>query len=287
VKALAELRHFPKFVKLSHSVFALPFGLAALLLAARGFPGWRTLSLVVGAVITARFAAMAFNRVADVKYDALNPRTAGRHLPSGQMSLSTAWGLVAAGSLLFVGIAVSINEPAAWLSPVALAIILGYSFTKRFTSLSHFWLGAALALAPLGAWISVRNELADPVPWLLALAVMLWVAGFDMIYALQDEAFDRTHGLHSMVVSLGPSKTLILVLVLHLAMLGMLLGIGILLRAGTPYFLGLLVVAASLAWEQWLIRQPDPAKLQLAFLQANALASFGYLAAVTAEIFLR
>ncbi len=285
VKIFQELRHFPEFVKLSHSVFALPFGLAAMILAASGFPDWRTFLLIIGATVTARFAAMAFNRVVDAKYDAANPRTTERHLPSGRMSMFTAWLIVATGAILFMAISVWINHLAGILSPVALLVIFGYSFTKRFTRFSHFFLGAALGLAPLGAWVAVQNSLANFAPWLLALAVICWAAGFDMIYALQDEEFDRTHRLYSMVVNLGPQRTLVLVLVFHLIMFIILIVLGFILELHWSYFAGLLVVFASLCWEHWLMRQLKQGNLEKAFLQANALASFGYLGAMILGVF--
>ena len=283
---LKELRYFPEFVKLSHSVFALPFALAALILAMKGVPDWRTLLLVIGAVISARFTAMAFNRIVDTHYDALNPRTADRHLPSGKMSIFTAWGIVVVGAFIFILISIMINKLAGMLSPVALVIILGYSFTKRFTSLSHFFLGAALGLAPLGAWVSARGTLNDLVPWLLALAVIFWVAGFDIIYALQDLEFDKVHNLHSMVVALGPKRSMILVRLLHAAMFLILVAIGFLLHLNPIYFGGLVIVLLSLIWEQWLMRRLDQKNIQTAFLQANALASFGYLGAVVLSTFI-
>ncbi len=282
-----ELRHFPEFVKLSHSVFALPFALAALILAMKGFPDWRTLFLVVGAVISARFTAMAFNRIVDTRYDALNPRTANRHLPSEKISTPTAWSIVVVGASTFVFISITINQLAGILSPVALIIILGYSFTKRFTSLSHFFLGAALGLAPLGAWVSVRGTLNDLAPWLLALAVIFWVAGFDIIYALQDLEFDKTHGLYSMVVALGPKRSMGLVRLLHAMMFLILVAIGLLLNLKPIYFAGLVIVFVSLIWEQWLMCRVTKKNLQIAFLQANALASFGYLGAVIAGVIFR
>lgn len=280
-----ELRQLPEFVKLSHSVFALPFALASLLLAFRGLPQGRVLILVIAAVVTARVTAMAFNRVVDARIDAANPRTAGRHLPTGQISMRTAWGIVVISAIGFVAIAWSINRLAGVLSPVALTVILGYSYTKRFTRFSHFVLGIALGLAPLGAWVAARGELTEVAPWLLALAVVCWVAGFDMIYAMQDAEFDRAHGLHSMVVALGPARTLVLVRLLHATMWLLLATVGLVLELRWPYAAGLVIVLAGLVWEQWLLRRPDQKNLQWAFLQANGIASFGYLAAAALGVF--
>jgi 4-hydroxybenzoate polyprenyltransferase len=281
-----ELRHFPDFVKLSHSVFALPFALAALLLASGGLPKATDLALVIAALVTARTAAMAFNRIVDRKIDAENPRTAVRHIPSGAVSLATAWMIVAASTIAFIAISFSINRLAGYLSPVALLIIFGYSFTKRFTNFSHFVLGIALGLAPIGAWVAVQMNLESYTPWLLGIAVVLWVAGFDIIYAIQDSEFDRNHGLHSMVVKLGEERALRLVGFLHSGMFVMLVFIGLLSKLAWFYYCGLAIVLLSLAWEQWLIRRLNQGNLQLAFLQANAGASFGYLIAVVMGIYL-
>lgn len=282
---LQELRHFPEFVKLAHSVFALPFALAALLLASGGWPPARTLGLVVAAVVLARTAGMAFNRVVDAHIDAANPRTANRHLPSGKMTLITARGIVLLAAGGFVAVSILIGPLAGRLSSVALFFVLGYSWTKRFTSFSHFVLGAALGLAPVGAWLAARGNLGDPVPWLIGLAVMLWVAGFDILYAVQDVEFDRRQGLHSMVVALGPEGALRLVRVLHVSMGLVLVGVGLLFPLPWPYFAGLGIVAAFLLWEHWLMRCLHQGNLQLAFLQANAGASFGFLTAAALGVF--
>jgi 4-hydroxybenzoate polyprenyltransferase len=282
-----ELRHFPEFVKISHSVFALPFALGSLLIAERALPSFKILFLVIAAVICARFTAMAFNRIVDSQIDAQNPRTAQRHIPAGIISPSTAWFVVILGAGMFVFISWKINLLAACLSPIALGLILGYSFMKRFSRFSHFVLGIALGLAPLGAWVASKNDLNELTPWLLAVAVMCWVAGFDMIYALQDAEFDRSHGLHSMIVALGEKTILRIVPVLHLIMLGLLIWIGMLSSLSIFYFVGLLSVACSLIWEQWLVRHLTDANLQKAFFQANAIASFGFLAAVILGIFVK
>lgn len=283
---IKELRHFPEFVKLSHSVFALPFAFAAMIFAAHGFPAYRTTFLIIAAVITARSTAMAFNRIVDIRYDSQNPRTANRHLPSGQISISTAWLIVMLGGLLFILISVCINKLTAWLLPVALAVVLGYSFTKRFTSWSHFFLGASLSLAPLGAWAAVRGNLYSIEPWMLAFAVICWVAGFDMIYAFQDMDFDRNHGLYSMAATLGPKRTRQWVQFLHGIMFFILIELGLLLNFKYPYFLGLGIVLMGLIWEHWLMQQPEEKALQFAFLEANAVVSFGYLISALLGVFL-
>ncbi len=282
---IRELRHFPEFVKLSHSVFAMPFALASLLLASGGWPPLPTLGLVVAAVILARTSGMAFNRLVDAHFDAANPRTAERHLPSGKLSISVARSIVFVSALGFVFVSIVISPLAGKLSPVALLLVLGYSWTKRFTHFSHFVLGAALGLAPVGAWLALRGNLNNSTPWLIGLAVVFWVAGFDIIYALQDFEFDRKQGLHSMVVAIGPKRALQLVRLLHLAMFLILVGIGLLFPLKWPYFAGLGIVAACLLWEHWLMRWINQQNLQLAFLQANAGASFGYLAAAALGVF--
>lgn len=282
---LQELRHFPEFVKLSHSVFAMPFALAALLLASKGWPSLRTLGLVMAAVVLARTAGMAFNRVVDAQFDAANPRTKNRHLPSGKISLGTACGIVFIATGGFVVVSIGIGPLAGWLSPIALLFVLGYSWTKRFTALSHFVLGIALGLAPVGAWLAVKGSLDDRVPWFIGFAVVLWVAGFDILYALQDMEFDRRQGLHSMVVSLGTKKSLKLVRILHLLMGLVLVKVGWISSLPWPYFAGLGIVGAFLLWEHWLLRGLRPENLQKAFLQANAGTSFGFLAAVALGVF--
>ncbi|MDD2709140.1 MAG: putative 4-hydroxybenzoate polyprenyltransferase [Verrucomicrobiae bacterium] len=281
-----ELKHFPDFVKWSHSAFALPFALASLLLAEKGMPGWRLFFLVVTAVLSARVTAMAFNRLADMRWDALNPRTAGRHLPSGRMSKPVAWGIVLVGAAIFVVVSFSINRTAGCLSPAALAVVMGYSYAKRFTSWSHFVLGLALGLAPVGAWVAAKGTFWAVVPWLLASAVICWVAGFDIIYSLQDTDFDRKYGLYSMTVRLGSVRALFLVKLLHGMMLIFLILAGWAASLPWFYFAGLSPAGAALVWEHWLMRRISQSHIDKAFLQANALASFGFLAAVCLGVFL-
>src|SRR6266568_908900 len=207
------LRKWAEFVKFSHTLFALPFALAAMAVAARdqrGWPGWRTFGLILAAMVCARTCAMSFNRIVDRDFDAANPRTAARHLPAGQISLASAWALCGLSAAGLVGVSYFLNPLCFYLSPVALAVICFYSLTKRFTSYTHVFLG--LALAPLGGWLAVRGsamtllEVASVIG--LAAAVMFWLIGFDIIYALQDYEFDRQQGLRSLVVAWGPKNAL-------------------------------------------------------------------------------
>ncbi|MGZ8921117.1 MAG: 4-hydroxybenzoate octaprenyltransferase, partial [Limisphaerales bacterium] len=221
---ISEVIKWGEFVKLSHTVFAMPFAIASMALAAketRGWPGWRVFVLIVAAVATARTCAMAFNRIVDRKFDAENPRTAGRHLPTGRISLPSAWALCILSAAAFVGISYSINFACFVLSPVALVVVCFYSLTKRFTDFTHVYLGVALALAPIGAWLAVRGTL-HIAPVVLALAVVCWLVGFDVIYALQDYEFDKSRGLHSLVVRWGPKNALQFSFLLHLLMWGLL-----------------------------------------------------------------
>src|ERR1039457_6667847 len=212
---LSTIQKWGSFVRFSHTVFALPFALAAMLVAARdnrGWPGWKIFGLILAAMVCARTCAMAFNRIVDRKFDALNPRTANRHLPTGQISLASAillWAIASAG---LIAASYFLNPLCFYLSPVALVVICFYSLTKRFTDYTHVFLGIALALAPIGAWLAVKGtevsiwEISQMT--LLAFAVVLWLVGFDIIYALQDYEFDRSHGLRSLVVAWGAQNAL-------------------------------------------------------------------------------
>src|SRR5262245_57341809 len=219
----SALAKWGSFIRISHTLFALPFAIAAMVVASRdlkppGWPGWRTFGLIVAALFCARTTAMAFNRIIDRRFDAMNPRTASRQLTTGEISVAGAWIFCGAAALGFFASAWALNPVCFWLSPVALFLICFYSFTKRFTDFSHVWLGLALALAPLGAWLAVEGRIeflpningqrllshGALVPLVLAAAVILWLTGFDIIYATQDYDFDRAQGLHSLVVRWGP-----------------------------------------------------------------------------------
>src|SRR5215472_16229818 len=192
----AHVRTTLEMIKFEHSVFALPFALTGAVLAARGWPSWRQVLWIIAAMVAARSAAMTFNRIADLKFDALNPRTRGRALPSGQLTLAFAAGFTAICCGVLVLAAYELNRLAFRLSPLVIVLLMGYSYTKRFTSWSHLVLGACLGLSPVAAWIALRGD-AKPAVLLLGTAVMFWVAGFDLIYACQDADFDRRHGLFS------------------------------------------------------------------------------------------
>jgi len=287
----SSIKKWASFVRFSHTVFALPFALAAMVVAARdhrGWPGWKTFGLILAAMVCARTCAMAFNRIVDRKFDALNPRTASRHLPAGQISLAgaillcvlSAAGLVAASDFL--------NPLCFYLSPVAVVVICFYSLTKRFTDYTHIFLGLALALAPIGAWLAVKG--AD-VSWLeilqmttLALGVILWLVGFDIIYALQDYEFDKSHGLHSLVVAWGPKNALAAAFLAHMVMCGLLLAFGLLCHFRIAYLLGWLVIVACLVLEHWIARRRSLNWINLAFFRLNALVSAVFLIVTVAEV---
>ena len=276
-------------IKFSHTLFALPFALLGAALAAHGPDGWRGrpqdwLGILL-CMATARSAAMAFNRLADRRIDALNPRTAARHLPSGRLAARTVAGFTAANAAAFV-LATLLFLPNRWpliLAGPVLLWVLGYSYAKRFTSLVHFWLGASLMLAPVAAWIALRGDLRWP-PVVLGLAVFFWVSGFDVIYACQDEAFDRAHGLHSLPGRLGVRGALRLAALCHAAMVGALVALGWIYPLGTVYFAGVAAVAVLLASEHALVRPDDLTRVNVAFFQVNIAISLGLLACGVADL---
>jgi 4-hydroxybenzoate polyprenyltransferase len=287
----ATIQKWASFVKFSHTLFALPFALAAMAVAARdnrGWPGWRTFGLILAAMLCARTCAMAFNRIVDRKFDALNPRTAGRHLPTGQISLPSAVTLCALSGAGLVGASFLLNPLCFYLSPVALIVICFYSLTKRFTDYTHVFLGLALALAPVGAWLAVKGM--DISGWeilqmlVLATIVVLWLVGFDIIYALQDYEFDRTHGLHSLVVAWGPKNALQGAFLAHLVMCGLLLAFGLLCKFRIAYLVGWLFIVGCLVLEHWIARRRSLNWINLAFFRLNAVVSTVFLVVVLAEV---
>jgi 4-hydroxybenzoate polyprenyltransferase len=288
---LPTLKKWGEFVRFSHTVFALPFAVAAMAVAARanrGWPGWRTFGLVLAAMVCARTCAMAFNRIVDRKFAALNPRTAGRHLPTGQISLLGAVTLCVLSGAGLVGASFLLNSLCFYLSPVALIVICFYSLTKRFTDYTHVYLGLALALAPIGAWLAVRGM--DISGWeivqmlLLAAVVVLWLVGFDIIYALQDYEFDRTHGLHSLVVAWGPKNALHAAFLAHFVMCGLLLAFGLLCGFRIAYLVGWLLIVGCLMLEHWIARRRSLNWINLAFFRLNATISVLFLTITLAEV---
>lgn len=274
---IATLRPWFSLVRFGHSVFALPFALASAWLAARGVPEGRVLLLVLLCAIAARTAAMAFNRWLDRDIDAANPRTSGRELPRGRLSARGVLGLTGAASLVFLAGAWALNPLCAKLAPAVLAVLLAYSAMKRISASAHFVLGFALALAPLGAWVAVRGDLQGDLtpPLLLALAVTTWVTGFDLIYACQDEAFDRAHGLHSIPARFGTARTLRLSSLLHAVTLLVLLLFAWRAGLGWVFGLALLLAAILLVWQHRLVRPGDLSRVDLAFFTLNGWVSLG------------
>ncbi|PYK29675.1 MAG: 4-hydroxybenzoate octaprenyltransferase [Verrucomicrobia bacterium] len=275
--ALASaLSRFLRLIRFSHTVFALPFAFGALVVAADGWPSWRTILLVLLCMISARTAAMLFNRWIDWSLDQRNPRTASRHL---LLSKSAVGGAVIVSSAIFLLAASAINHLAFVLSPVALAIVFFYSLTKRFTAATHFFLGLALAVSPIGAWIAQRGDVDLP-PLVLAIGVVCWVAGFDLIYATQDFEFDRREGIHSLVVKLGIPRTLQVAQLLHAIILVALVTFGVLAHLGLIYFYAMPIVAAALIFEHRSAKALDVAATNRAFFQTNAFVSVLFLGAV-------
>lgn len=286
-----ELKTWAEFVKVAHTVFALPFALAAMAVAARenrGWPGWRTFLLILAAMVSARTCAMSFNRIVDRKFDALNPRTSSRHLPVGKVSLPgavTLWLVSGAGLILA---SYGLNSLCFYLSPVALVVVCFYSLTKRFTDYTHVYLGVALALAPVGAWLAVKG--ANVSGWevaqmlVLATAVVLWLVGFDIIYALQDYEFDRKVGLHSLVVAWGPRNALQAAFLAHLLMCGLLLGFGLLCRFRIVYVVGWILIVGCICLEHWIARRRSLNWINVAFFRLNAVVSAIFLLTTVAEV---
>lgn len=304
------------FVKFSHTLFAMPFALASMMVASRehyfymegakdglpelalrfGFPGVKLFVLIIVCMVCARTCAMAFNRIVDRKFDAKNPRTAERHLPAGEISLFSAWSLCFLSGAGFLIAAGFINTACLVLGPVALFFICFYSFTKRFTDYTHIWLGVALALAPIGAWIAVKggtmtelfnmwplNQSLLP-PVVLGISVVFWLIGFDIIYAMQDFEFDRQHGLRSLVTAWGPKNALTAAFLSHAVMLGLILIFGILLKMRVAFIIGWLIILFCLAFEHWLARKRSLSWINTSFFKLNALISSVFFFVVATEI---
>jgi 4-hydroxybenzoate polyprenyltransferase len=286
VAFLRNLKITLEMIKWEHSIFALPFALCGAMLAAGGWPAWRQLAWIVVAMVSARSAAMAFNRLADASIDAANPRTATRALPVGQLTPVFVSTFVLVSCAIFVLAASQLNRLTLMLSPVALAVILLYSYTKRFTRWSHLFLGFALGIAPAAAWIAVRGSL-DPRILLLTAAVTFWVGGFDVIYACQDHDYDRSHGLHSLPRYFGIRTALIIARLFHLLMIGLLIALVVTFGLGKLAAAGVIAVAALLLYEHTLVRHDDLTKLNAAFFTMNGVISVVFFFFVAGDLLLR
>jgi 4-hydroxybenzoate polyprenyltransferase len=286
VGVLHNLRVTLEMIKWEHSIFALPFALCGAMLAAGGFPTAHQLVWIIIAMVAARSAAMAFNRLADATIDAANPRTSARALPAGQLTPVFVTTFVVVSGTIFIIAAAQLNWLALWLSPVALAVLLLYSYTKRFTRWSHLVLGFALGIAPAAAWIAVRGSL-DPRILLLTAAVTFWVAGFDVLYACQDFDFDRQTGLHSIPRYLGVRHALWVARAFHLIMLVLLIGLLWSFGLGKLAMAGVAVVAALLAYEHSLVSADDLSKLNAAFFTMNGVISVLFFVFVAGDVLLR
>jgi 4-hydroxybenzoate polyprenyltransferase len=283
---LAKTRTTLEMIKWEHSVFALPFALTAALLAAGGLPRWATLGWILVAMVSARSAAMAFNRWADAELDAANPRTMKRAIPAGQLSKNFALGFTVITALAFVLAAAELNRLTLLLSPVALLVLLSYSYMKRVTRWSHLVLGFALGIAPAAAWIAVRGTL-DPRIVVLTAAVTLWVGGFDVLYACQDFEHDREAGLFSLPQAIGVPAAFWAARIMHLAMLGLLVWFGTLFHFQLVGWLGIAAVAALLVYEHAIVSPRDLRRLNAAFFTMNGVIAMVFLCFVAADLWMR
>ena len=283
-RPLLAIITFGRMVKFSHTVFALPFALAAATLAAHGHGiTVAQIAAIVLAMVGARTTAMGFNRIVDRRIDAANPRTAGRELPTGKVSLLAAASLTVASAALFLATAAWLGPLCLRLAPIVLVLVLGYSFAKRFTWLCHLFLGLAIGSAPAAAWIAVRGQLDAPALW-LSVAVATWIAGFDVLYALDDRDFDQKAGIHSIPVRFGVPAALLISAVLHAGSIAALLAAGHAAGLGWIYLLGMAVVIAMLVWEHAILRPSDLSRLNVAFFNLNGYVSVIYFAATLTDV---
>lgn len=275
-----------EMIKFSHTIFALPFALTGMVLAAGGLPEGRVVFWIVAAMVGARTAAMAFNRIADRHIDAKNPRTADRHIPAGKVRLAEAWALTTGGAVLTVGAAAALNPLCLMLSPVALGAVFAYPYMKRYTWFCHYFLGICLSAAPLGAWIAVTGSWDWKIAP-LAIAVVLWVAGFDILYALQDLEFDREEDLHSVPKLLGVKWSLRVAKALHAVVFLLFLLQAPLFGLSTVYLLGLFVVGALLVHEHSLVSPEDLSRLDAAFFTMNGVISVVIFVSVSLAVWVK
>lgn len=277
-----------EMIKVQHSLFALPWAGVAAFYAAGGLPPWGKLGWVLLAMVAARCAAMAFNRAVDAKLDAENPRTKMRAIPAGKLTVpfTLAFAVVMVGLLVLA--AAMLNPLCLKLSPIALLVTLGYSFTKRFTALCHFVLGLSLAAAPIGAWLAIAPERADaPLPYLLGAAVMFWIAGADILYACEDFEFDRSKRLHSVPAAVGIRKALAISILCHIVAMGALVTVGVVAHLGLYYYGAVGAIAALLVYEHAIVKPDDLRRVNQAFFHVNAVVSGVILAGSLLDLFLK
>lgn len=282
---MRKLRIILEMIKFEHTVFALPFAVMSAFIAADGFPPLPKLGWILVAMVGARSCAMAFNRLADAEIDSKNPRTAMRAIPAGLITKSAVWIFTIVSAGLLVVAAWRLNPLAFALSPVALIVVMGYSYTKRFTAFSHFWLGLALSISPVGAWIAIHGSFALP-PIILCLVVLLWTAGFDIIYACQDVNFDRKHGLRSIPAKIGIRWALWLSSTLHVIAVLLLLAIPFLVELGLFYYIGVGIVVLIFIYEHAIVKPTDLSRVNLAFFTLNGMISLVLMALSIADILL-
>jgi 4-hydroxybenzoate polyprenyltransferase len=270
-------------IKIQHTVFALPFAVISAFLAAGGMPGVEQLIWIVVCMVGARSAAMAFNRIVDARFDAKNPRTRERALPSGQVSIRSYWAFLIASSILFVFSTWMLNPLAFYLSSVALVIVFFYSLTKRFTAFSHFWLGLAISIAPVGAWVAIREEISF-VSLLLGAAVVFWLIGFDILYSCMDVDADRVNRLHSIPQRFGVEMALKVAWVSHAVMvLFLLILLESMVLLGPVYLAGVVMVAGLLIYEHSLVKKDDLSNVNMAFFNVNGIISIGLMVVVIVD----
>ena len=288
VRGVRQTKIILEMIKFEHTVFMLPFALMAAVVASQfHWPDfWHKLPWILLAMVGARSSAMAFNRLVDREYDARNPRTASRALPAGLLTVPQVALFTFVSAALLVFAAYQLNPLAFALSPVALVLALGYSYTKRFTAFSHFFLGLALAVAPVGAWIAITGHIDPPALW-LGGAVVCWLFGFDILYALQDTEFDQSNGLHSMPAKLGNVRALLVSRFSHLVMVGLLIMVGLSAGLGLLYYFAVGLVALMIAYEQSLVKADDLSKINLAFFTLNGYISVGLFVLTLADVLLR
>ncbi len=282
---MRKLKIILEMIKFEHTVFALPFAIMSAFIAAEGLPSLAKLGWILVAMVGARSCAMAFNRLADAEIDSKNPRTVTRAIPAGLITKGAVWVFTIVSAALLVFAAWRLNPLAFALSPVALLVIMGYSYTKRFTALSHFWLGLALSISPVGAWIAIKGQF-DWTPIVLCSVVLLWTAGFDIIYACQDVNFDRKHGLYSIPARIGIRWALWLSSALHVIAVGLLFSIPLLTELGLFYYIGVGIVVLIFIYEHAIVKPNDLSRVNLAFFTLNGMISLVLMALSIADILL-